>query len=95
MRKALVVGVNHYDHIGPLHGCVKDAYGVESMLKRDSDGSVNFSVKLMTSTAPGDDVPRDELIPSCTDQHSCAHLRIPMDLMRAGWPISLFQASQQ
>ena len=36
-----------------------------------------------------------ELIPSCTDQHSCAHLRIPMDLMRAGWPISLFQALQQ
>ena len=61
MRKALVVGVNHYDHIGPLHGCVRDAYGVDSMLKRDSDGSVNFSVKLMTSTAPGNDVPRDEL----------------------------------
>ena len=35
------------------------------------------------------------LIPTCTDQHSCAHLRIPMDLMRAGWAISLFQASQQ
>jgi len=38
---------------------------------------------------------KDELIPSCADQHSCAHLRIPMDLMRAGWAISLFQASQQ
>ncbi|SHL76289.1 Caspase domain-containing protein [Roseovarius marisflavi] len=61
MRKALVVGVNHYDHIGSLHGCVRDAYGVESMLNRDSDGSVNFSVKLMTSRASGDDVPRDEL----------------------------------
>gem|GEM_PF-4551074 len=35
------------------------------------------------------------VIPTCTDQHSCAHLRIPMDLMRAGWAISLFQASQQ
>jgi len=35
------------------------------------------------------------LIPTCADQHSCAHLRIPMDLIRAGWPISLFQASQQ
>ena len=23
------------------------------------------------------------LIPTCTNQHSCAHLRIPMDLMRA------------
>ena len=35
------------------------------------------------------------LIPTCTDQHSCAHWRRPMDLIRAGWPISLFQASQQ
>jgi len=35
------------------------------------------------------------VIPTCTDQHSCAHLRIPMDLVRAGWLISLFQASQQ
>jgi len=22
------------------------------------------------------------LLPTCTDQHSCAHLRIPMDLIR-------------
>ena len=46
--------------------------------------------------AMGAAVPESQsLIPTCTDQHSCAHLRIPMDLMRAGWPISLFQASQQ
>jgi hypothetical protein len=37
----------------------------------------------------------EDVIPTCADQHSCAHLRIPMDLMRAGWLISLFQASQQ
>ena len=36
-----------------------------------------------------------QVIPTCADQHSWAHLRIPMDLMRAGWSISLFQASQQ
>lgn len=61
MRKALVVGNNYYENIGSLHGCVNDAYGVKSMLDRDADGSVNFSVKLMTSTGPGDEVPRDEL----------------------------------
>lgn len=40
---------------------MNDAYGVKSMLDRDADGSVNFSVKLMTSTGPGSGVPRDEL----------------------------------
>ncbi len=61
MRKALIVGNNYYEHIGSLHGCVNDAYGVKGMLERDADGSVNFSVKLMTSTGPGDEAPRDEL----------------------------------
>lgn len=61
MRKALVVGINHYEHIGSLHGCVNDAYGVKGMLERDADYSVNFSVKLLTSTGPDDEVPRNEL----------------------------------
>ncbi len=36
-----------------------------------------------------------DLIPTCIDQNSCAHLRHPMDAMRSGCAISLFQASQQ
>jgi hypothetical protein len=35
------------------------------------------------------------LIPTCTDQNSFAHSRPPMEAMRSGWAISLFQASQQ
>ena len=35
------------------------------------------------------------LIPSLTDQNRWAHPRIPMDMMRQGWSMSLFQASQQ
>ena len=35
------------------------------------------------------------LIPDRGDQDPCAHWRVPMDLMRSGWSISLFQASQQ
>jgi len=61
MRKALVVGIDHYEHIGQLHGCVNDAHGVKSMLDRDADGSVNFQVKLMTSTGPSDTLPREKL----------------------------------
>lgn len=35
------------------------------------------------------------IIPSRGDHDPCAHWRVPMDLMRSGWSISLFQASQQ
>ncbi len=62
MRKALVVGIDYYEHIGGLHGCVNDAFGVKQMLDRHADGSVNFSQpKLMVGTAPTDLVTRSEL----------------------------------
>ena len=35
------------------------------------------------------------LIPSPGDQNLCAHSRRPMDMMRQGWSVSLFQPSQQ
>jgi uncharacterized caspase-like protein len=61
MRKALVVGINHYDSASPLYGCVDDAYAVKNVLDRNSDGSVNFAVKLMTGTGPTDRVIRSDL----------------------------------
>lgn len=61
MRKALVVGVNYYQHISGLYGCVDDAHAVKSILERNSDGTVNFSVKLLTGTGPTDIVSRAEL----------------------------------
>jgi len=36
-----------------------------------------------------------DLIPALIDQHAWAHLRSPMDMMRHGWAMILFQASQQ
>lgn len=61
MRKALVVGINHYSHVSPLHGCVDDAHAVKSVLERHGDGSVNFGVKLSTGTGPTDTVVRQGL----------------------------------
>lgn len=61
MRKALVVGIDHYEHASPLFGCVNDAHAVKAILERDSDGSVNFDVKLLTGTGPGQTVTRSEL----------------------------------
>ncbi|MBL9118522.1 MAG: caspase family protein [Phycisphaerae bacterium] len=54
MRKALVVGVNHYEHGPALHGCVDDAHAVKAVLERHGDGSVNFGVELLTGTGPTD-----------------------------------------
>jgi hypothetical protein len=61
MRKALVVGINHYQHGSPLFGCVDDAHSVKAILERDGDGSVNFDVQLLTGTGPTDMVSRSQL----------------------------------
>lgn len=61
MRKALVVGIDHYTNVSPLYGCVNDSFTVKAMLDRHADGSVNFGVKHLTATGPSDLVGRDEL----------------------------------
>jgi hypothetical protein len=59
MRKALVVGIDHYQHIGGLHGCVNDAHAVKAMLDRHGDATVNFGVKLLAGAS--DVIERSEL----------------------------------
>lgn len=62
MRKALIVGIDHYDHIGNLSGCVNDAYAVKGALERHADGSVNFATpRLIVGTGPHDVVQRTTL----------------------------------
>lgn len=61
MRKALIVGINFYQRVGPLYGCVDDAYAVKAVLDRNSDGTVNFGTKLLTGTGPTDLVTRATL----------------------------------
>jgi len=61
MRKALIVGIDYYSSVSHLHGCVNDAHSVKSALERHTDGSVNFSVKLLSGTGPSDIVTRSEL----------------------------------
>lgn len=67
MRKALVVGIDYYTSLSPLHGCVNDAHSVKSVLERHADGAINFSVKLLTGTGPADTVSRSELKVAVTD----------------------------
>jgi hypothetical protein len=61
MRKALIVGIDHYSHISRLHGCVNDAYAVKSMLERNADGTINFGCRLMVATSTSDSITRTEL----------------------------------
>ncbi len=61
MRKALIVGVNYYESINQLNGCVPDAYSVNSVLSNNSDGTKNFDSKLITSYDSTTALTRSEL----------------------------------
>ncbi|MBU2846015.1 caspase family protein [Acidithiobacillus ferriphilus] len=61
MRKALVVGIDNYNNVSQLYGCVNDSFSVKAMLDRHADGSVNFGVRHLTATSPSDPVDREEL----------------------------------
>jgi len=58
MRKALVVGIDYYEEISALRGCVNDAHAVKAMLDRHADGSVNFGVKMMVGMSQKDAISR-------------------------------------
>lgn len=49
MKKALVVGIDYYEHVSCLYGCSNDAKSVASILERNEDGTKNFDVKLCTA----------------------------------------------
>lgn len=61
MRKALVVGIDYYNTIKPLFGCVNDAYAVKAVLDRHSDGTKNFDARIEIATGPTATIERKEL----------------------------------
>ena len=62
MRKALIVGIDHYTHIKGLSGCVNDAHAVKAVLERHADGTVNFvTPRVLTGTSPADVIQRKDL----------------------------------
>src|SRR5437867_9903403 len=67
MRRALVVGINYYEHGQPLYGCVDDAHSVKAILERHGDGTVNFDIKLLTGTGSTDAVLRPQLKDAIVD----------------------------
>lgn len=62
MRRALVVGIDYYAHIGGLSGAVADARAVHDVLERNADGSVNFTTpQLLAASNPSTAVSRRQL----------------------------------
>lgn len=49
MKRALLVGIDSYDNISPLGGCVNDVNALEPLLARNEDDSPNFDCQKRTS----------------------------------------------
>lgn len=59
MRKALIVGIDHYHELKPLSGCVNDADAVAGVLRRNADGTTNFTTpKVLTATGVSNAITR-------------------------------------
>jgi hypothetical protein len=68
MRKALVIGIDHYDYLSALSGCVRDAHAVANTLERHADGTINFvTPKLLTRDSVARAVTRKELRDSVSE----------------------------
>lgn len=49
MKRALLVGIDKYEHVRPLKGCVNDVKALRPLLKENEDESPNFNCKVKTS----------------------------------------------
>lgn len=61
MKKALCVGIDCYEHVDDLHGCVNDANSIKAALERNGDNTLNFQVKIMCATSEAAYITRSEL----------------------------------
>ena len=62
MRKALIVGIDYYEHVQGLSGCVSDAHSVKAALERNADGTLNFKTPhVLTGTGSNQPVQRNDL----------------------------------
>lgn len=61
MKRALLVGIDHYPTVGSLSGCVADATACAEVLGSHDDGAPNFRTDLIVSRPSVEDVTRDAL----------------------------------
>lgn len=60
MKRALLVGIDHYQNVSDLGGCVNDVRALEPLLAKNEDDSPNFACVARTSDVGG--TTRDELL---------------------------------
>jgi hypothetical protein len=60
-RRALIVGINHYQNAPSLTGCVPDAVEMHRLLSSNEDGSPNFDCLVMTAENAGSAISRVDL----------------------------------
>jgi Caspase domain len=60
LKRAVLVGIDHYDFLGPLTGCIADVNKLEARLKENFDESSNFTC--VTWTSDKETVSRAELL---------------------------------
>ena len=53
LRRALIIGINQYDTLTGLTGCVNDAQLLETVLARHEDQSLNYQCRLFISPGEG------------------------------------------
>jgi len=61
-RRALLVGIDHYDHTTPLHCARKDVEAVRDRLARNEDGTANYACEV---PATGGRLTSIELVAAC------------------------------
>lgn len=61
MKKALCIGIDSYEHVSDLHGCVNDANAMKAALERNGDGTLNFDTKLICATSEASYITRGKL----------------------------------
>ncbi|ROR90932.1 caspase family protein [Nocardioides aurantiacus] len=62
MKRALLVGIDSYDQIEDLEGCVNDVQALSPLFHRDDDAAPNFETVTLTAGADGGYVSRDDLV---------------------------------
>lgn len=56
-----MIGIDYYQKINSLFGCVNDAYAIKTVLDRHSDGTKNFDVNIDVSTGESSFIQRKQL----------------------------------
>lgn len=70
LRKALVVGIDHYGRLGKLGACVNDAKAMALLLSKHADGLGNYDVRLLFSTPKGHEIHEGEMSPEVLEARS-------------------------